>query len=277
MSIAYDSSSGSETGSGTSLSYSHNCSGSNRFLKVDIWHSAGISSITSVTYNGTAMTQLASVTGNTYTYYLINPDSGNNTVAISANATGSILSYSASYTGVKQTSPIDSQSTTGNGSVLDTTVTGTTTVVASNCWLLGWGVIQQSSGSANISSDRTDRQAGNRGGYNTITATSDSNGTVSTGTQSMTWTITGDVGNKFQSAIVFSLLEYVPQTVTLTITQASYVLSLQNLTFILTRVLMFVIDKVDYVLTTFSAILTRTQTFRNRTKTPTSWVNRDKQ
>lgn len=278
MAIAYDNSSEGAVGASTTLTYSHTCTGSNTFLKVDFRINGASGSVSSVTYAGVSMTQLANVSANgVYTYYLINPATGANNVVITTSGSGEITSYSASYTGVKQTSPIDSQNTVGSGSVSDTTVVVATTVVASNCWLLGFGAFTNSFGSATISSNRTDRQAGNHGGYATgVNATSDSNGTVATGSQSTTWTIAGDSGNKTQAAIVFSILPYVPQTVTLVMAQGAFTLTGYTLAFILTRVLTIALETGTFTFSLFTATFRRVQTFVNQAKSATSWTNQDK-
>lgn len=283
MAIAYDASSSGAVGANTNLTYAHTCSaGANTYLAVYFGISSGSGSVSSVTYNGTSMTQLATVNDSSalglYAYYLVNPSSGTNNVSITTSGSGEITSYAVSYTGVNQITPIDSFATGNTGSTTDAFITLNTTVVVSNCWLLGFGRIRNSSGSATISSNRTDRQAGNHGGYaGGVSAASDSNGTISTGSQGFTWTIASYSGNLYQSAIVYSLTPHVPQTVTLTAAQASYVLALQSINLVLTRVLGLVLEQASYVLTTFDAIIKRTQTFRNKTKTLTSWVNRDKQ
>lgn len=138
MAIAFDATSGGRlTPPGTSYTLSHTCSGTNRILFVG----AGSlnDTITSVTYGGTSMTLVAksSYPGSgrigTALYYLINPASGANNIVVSSSASDNITIAAASYTGAKQSAQPDANSTTNNAA---SSVTGSVTTVADNCWLV---------------------------------------------------------------------------------------------------------------------------------------------
>ena len=139
MAIAFDNSTGqSITNPGSTHTFSHTCSGSDRILFVLAWHSTG-DYITGVTYAGTPMTQLKKVSSNgtnwIYMYYLVAPATGaNNVVITSSVSNGAILGMSASYTGVDQSSPIDVS--TSETTASSTSVTTSLTTTTDNCWTI---------------------------------------------------------------------------------------------------------------------------------------------
>lgn len=146
MAIAFDAQA-SSTGSGTTLTYSHTCTGSNLILIVGIQTylaSAGGITISSVTYNGVAMTSFGTLqrTLNAeyqYMYYLVAPATGaHNIVITTTTAMDYIGGSSASYTGANQTGLPDSYTT--YAAQTSTAVTTTTTTIANNCWLMGFYV-----------------------------------------------------------------------------------------------------------------------------------------
>lgn len=161
-----------------SWSLSFTCTGSNLVLTFGGSSTGATDPFVSLQYNGVNMTAIN--TNNNYAgtewayhYYLIAPATGaNNLVIVSFNTWGNGLSYS----GVKQTGFPDSKAT-GVGTTA-TTITATTTVVASNCWLSAFIPLWQANTST-AGSGTTERGAqSNRAMY-------DSNGTVGTGSQSL--------------------------------------------------------------------------------------------
>ena len=170
MAIAFDTATDGGHTTGASLTFAHTCTGSNLFLVVGIFYVAGANDISSVTYNGVAMTQAikgpAESGGRfTYIYFLANPSSGANNVVITPSASGNdLFGVSASYTGAIQSSSVadstnSNSSGSGNASVAVTTV-------ADNCWVTG--VWRNSGTSSTAGSGTTVRK--------TIAATSDSVG-----------------------------------------------------------------------------------------------------
>lgn len=98
---------GNSSTSATSLSWTHTCSGSDRYLRVSIFFNGAHSNV-SVTYNGVSMSLVDSVTDGTrvfYTYELVAPATGANTVSITWTTTRAVLGTSVSYTNVDQGSP----------------------------------------------------------------------------------------------------------------------------------------------------------------------------
>lgn len=126
MAVVHDASSnGQIVDSGTSLTFSHTCSGSNRYLTVWITKSA-TQSITGVTYNGTAMTSVANTEN---VYGLINPTSGAHNIVVSftpgLSSGKSVDALGESFTGVNQTTAIDISGGTGGGANPSVSVTTT--------------------------------------------------------------------------------------------------------------------------------------------------------
>lgn len=188
MAIAFDTSTGTD-GNGTTLTFSHTCTGSNLILFVSAGTNVSGSIISGVTYNGVALTNInLSGTGigslwKTSLWYLVAPATGANNVVITGTITGRIAGASASYTGALQISPIDSNAVNndpGPGSV--STLTGSTTVVANNCWVV--------MGGSNDNGGPLTAGTGSTGRFLAPTSETgffDSNGTVSAGSYSMTF------------------------------------------------------------------------------------------
>lgn len=134
MAIAFDSATNASFGgsAGTSKTFSHTCSGSDRYLFVNTHTDSNV--VTGVTYNGVAMTLLQ---GQATDYYntvwgLVAPATGTNNVVISCSSSVNIIPNAVSYTGVAQSTPTikNTFSTTGS------TLTGTLTTTVDNSWLM---------------------------------------------------------------------------------------------------------------------------------------------
>lgn len=180
MAIALDATTGwTDEETLTTSTFSHTCTGSNRILFVMAAGNGGASNtILTVTYALAPMTSIGNIRIPSdrwiNLFYLIAPATGANNVVITASAS-SILGASTSFTGASQTGQPDS-SNSNSGSAI-TSLTTSTTVVASNCWLVGIGGV--STGTPTGGSGTTIRNSGF--GVSTI----DSNATVGTGSQSL--------------------------------------------------------------------------------------------
>lgn len=138
--IAFDA--GAKNTSNTaSPSWSHTCSGLNRILWVGIVGGFTVDNVSGVTYNSVAMTQAVKVanfgSGNRYCYlyYLVNPDTGTNTVQVTTTSSDCVGCCSTSYTGVKQTDqPDQTTSNTGSAASLSTSII----TVADNCFVVNF-------------------------------------------------------------------------------------------------------------------------------------------
>ncbi len=162
------------------FSYTYTCTGSNLML-FSLHAMVGATQPTSVTYNlvGLSSTVSHAAGGGTVASSIFNlsgPATGSNSFVIIY--TGSLINaYAGSYSGVDPT--IDStNSSTGSG----TSYTPTTTVVASNCWLISHAAGSSNFGSTTISAPGVMRQVDTGDdGY------ADSNSTVGTGSQGITF------------------------------------------------------------------------------------------
>lgn len=156
MAVAFD----AVSNSGYSpASWSHTCSGNQRLLLVCV---TGSSRPTGITYNGVALTKLASSAGNGTTgktmelWYLIAPATGSNTIAVSGSPTD-YIGIAQSYTGVKQSGFPDAEHFVYDSSGAKTTHSGTVTTVANNCWLVGWA--HTNGGNTSAGANTTQRSA----------------------------------------------------------------------------------------------------------------------
>lgn len=135
MSISFDSvTSTASTGSISSKTFAHTCSGVDRVL----WVVAGVATsndVSGVTYAGVPMLQFGSDktdgTSNRLTiWYLVNPMAGSNNVVITATSTGTIGYGAISFTGVSQDTFLDGgnrNETTTSSFSLSSTSTDTNT------------------------------------------------------------------------------------------------------------------------------------------------------
>lgn len=143
MAIAFDAvSQGSDFyDTATTLTVSHTAAGSNRLAVVGFASRGG--SITGVTYDGVAMTEISSTTGGPYftdirLYYLVNPPTGAKDVVGTHSAGGYEIMFVHTYTGVDQINPTDGHDEYASAST-DSMVT-TITTTKDNAWLVGYVV-----------------------------------------------------------------------------------------------------------------------------------------
>ena len=188
MAIAFDNATNGGNTPAISLTFAHTCSGVNRFLVVVVTDLNATT--TGVKYNGVAMTLLNTQTGYGESFwYLVNPASGTNDVVVTKSAgAASVGAVAASYTGVNQTTPIDSQSATTNSTTAS--VSASTTVVASNCWVIGVTSENNDSNLNTVSGNLTQRVNQNwyASSNQLVALIYDSNATVSSGSNTVTST-----------------------------------------------------------------------------------------
>jgi hypothetical protein len=161
MAIAFDAVSESWTNSGTSLTWSHTCSGSDRILWVSVM-TLSTRTVTGVTYNGVSLTSLTRSSGSQpmQLWYLIAPATGANNIVVSINSTASfIYTSAASYTGVNQSSQPDAQNT---NNTTGTSITTTLTTVADNSWSI-LGARNDATGITSAGTNSTQRASGSVG------------------------------------------------------------------------------------------------------------------
>lgn len=145
MSILFDSGTHKTAETGTSLTYAHTCSGSDRALLVGVSIDGTASDVvTGVTYNGVAMTRVPNSfvgdgtnTNSSVMYSLAAPATGShNVVASISGGAMSIRSACASYTGVNQGLTINSSTAELNTAA--TSITLDTTTSAGNAWVVAY-------------------------------------------------------------------------------------------------------------------------------------------
>lgn len=162
MAIALDTSASSSASSTTSHSFSYTCTGSDLLLWVYIIFFQTSDVLSTITYNGVAMTQVGTQSSagagtRLYSYVLANPATGAHNVSCTWSGTDSPQFRVASYTGCKQTGIPDASLTfddeaDANGD------TESVTSIADNCWhICGWG--NSSCSTWNAGSGSTLRQA----------------------------------------------------------------------------------------------------------------------
>lgn len=132
-SIAFDAATnGGLTNPGSSKTFAHTTSGSDRILFVGVFGST-TDVITGVTYAGVSMNLIAKDSNGdrwAYLFYLAAPATGSNNVVISASASGAIYGGAASYTGASQTGIPDAFK------VEKASATTNITTVADNSWVV---------------------------------------------------------------------------------------------------------------------------------------------
>ena len=185
MAIAFDSSS---IGATNGYSWSHTCAGSNLIVIVYI---IGLDcNPNSATYNGVSMTLIPNYGGwgsapiyDIKSYYIINPPTGTNTISISCSGGVSWKGFAVSYTGVNQTTPIDSNAVNWGTYTTDAI---SDTVVNNNCVMVGMGTaVYTASNSVTCSYFPNNRINSSYATY-AVTGVWDSIGnTVSTGTNTI--------------------------------------------------------------------------------------------
>lgn len=120
--IAFDAkaNNGGSTADGSAATWNHTCSGSDRILLVMVAGNAltaANATVSSVTYNGVAVTAISGFpysSGNeefVWMGYLVGPATGTNTVSVTVSSgggwDGGWVGFSASFTGVHQSLPLD--------------------------------------------------------------------------------------------------------------------------------------------------------------------------
>lgn len=176
---------GSDSGSGSSLTFAHTCSGSNRLLVVWVSYYDSFDTPTGVTYNGVAMTAIPSSTAangdyKIAGYYLINPATGTNNVVISF--TGSMFDIGAgsvSFTDAHQTTPLGT-AVTATG----TSTTPSVTVSSAAGEIVLDGLVIVHSGTLTVDGSQTQQWKANTGNAFIKYAGSTEGGAAST---TMSW------------------------------------------------------------------------------------------
>lgn len=196
MALAVDAVS-STGGSGSSFSWSHTCSGSNRVLLLGIgWYDTA-DTVSSITYNSVAMTLVPSstATNGQYTaalYYLTDPTTGSNTISVTF--TGSVFDFGGvalSVTGADQSTPLGTANTASG-----TSTTPSVTITSASGELVLDTLIIAHSGTLTVGGSQTQRWNAITGGGFIKGGASTEDGAASvtmswSNSTSQDWAITG--------------------------------------------------------------------------------------
>ena len=140
------------------FTWSHTCSGSDRLLRVTTSHFDSSDTISSITYNGVALTAVpggSTNNGQYYVtaYYLIAPDTGTHDIVVTV--TGSVFDFGAgaiSYTDAHQTTPLGT-AVTATG----TSTTPSVTVSSAADELVDDGLVIIHGGTLSVGAGQTQR------------------------------------------------------------------------------------------------------------------------
>ena len=136
MAIAFNASQKALVASGTSLTFSHTCAGSNLMLVLGVAYQTASDDITA-TYNSVSMTKSAVTASGArdYIFTLFAPSTGANNIVISSSgAAATIQGMSASYTGVVQGNP---EATNTGVIAAASSASLSITTIAANAWVVG--------------------------------------------------------------------------------------------------------------------------------------------
>jgi hypothetical protein len=185
----------------TPQTFSHTCTGSNRFLAVAILCGNASSKTFTVTYNSVSCTQAVTNFNDArqaVIFYLENPASGSNTVSVSWDSgTLELQVVAISYTGVKQTSSLD---TTTTGTALSDNIT----TGVNNALIIDANAFRDATTITGVGASQTSRLQNSDpsptgspyGGISDKIATT-------AGSYSMSWTTSGGEGNRSHSLASF--------------------------------------------------------------------------
>jgi len=188
--IAFDAASNSGyQAAASSYSWSHTCTGADRYLTVGISMLSLAQTVTSITYNSVPMIFLGaqnSVTGaaRVELWGLANPSTGSNTIAVTLSGAIASAGNASSYTGVEQTAPIEgfNSAQATNVGAADATVNVTT--VADNDWCVD--IVATDDTAITVGAGQT--QAGNVTGAGGSGAMSYEGPKTPAGSVTMSWT-----------------------------------------------------------------------------------------
>lgn len=178
--IAYDNSAASTAGTDTGKTLSFTQSGSNTLL---LTHAGAVASTTGFTWNASAMTQIGTTqvtdVGEDFNLWAFVGGSGTQNIVSTCSGSTFNCFVATSYSGVNQSVTPDSTNS-GTSAASQSSYTLATTVVASNCWTF------EAVGSSNLAPTNGTNATLRLVGTNIFISAFDSNGTVGTGSISMT-------------------------------------------------------------------------------------------
>jgi hypothetical protein len=204
MAVAFDAQSKDSAvfQAGTSFSWNHTFSGSNRYAVVSIFTYTPVGTLTAPTIGGVSMTQLQvtdlSGLNKLWLFGLVAPATGSQSIAFSFSSSNSfVAAVATSYTGVDQTNPID-VSAIANKATTGSTYNPAITSTVDNAWVVGtFRATQGSSYSASVGTLRD--------GANALAMYNWDSNAPQTPAGTYTATITSNAGSDLWSGIIASL------------------------------------------------------------------------
>lgn len=140
----------------STYTWSHTCTGSNRYLGVDISILSVGGTVTSITYNGVAMSAVPNASISTVSslgriecWGLANPASGTNTISVTLSGSIASIGTAVSYTNVDQTVPTEAGNAAQATNVGAADATVSVTTITDQCWIHGAIVTNDTSITAN--------------------------------------------------------------------------------------------------------------------------------
>lgn len=184
------------------------CTGSNLVLIGMMIGDTGADPVPTMTYNSVSMTKIDSSQALAdrwfYDWLLMAPSTGANTMTVASTTFKTI--FAASYTGCAQSGQPDSHNAAAPVATTNSSIA--TTVVASNCWIVGAGynyfTISAGSGTTMRGSQVDNAQM------------ADSNAIVGTGSQSLTF---NDTGPTNKSQLILSIAPFTSAAATQSLLQ----------------------------------------------------------
>ena len=254
------------TASATSgASWSHTCTGSDLFLVVAV---RSTRSDVSATYNSVSMNELSRLLYNSssiylYTFYLLNPATGANTVAISAGVAHNDGGVSVSYTGVASIDSTGNNAENGTG----TSFTATMSTVNDNSRV----IVSAGTGDAQSAGTGCVQRAQGGGGGSAVGLYDNNANKTPAGSVSETVNINSSQKYAYQ---IFSIKNKLIAD-TMTASNGSYTYTGKNVT--LARVRTLIASVGSYILTGLSVTLTSIENkWSNRSKNSSTITNRSK-
>ncbi len=192
--IVFDAASNSGYQSATSsYSWSHTCSGINRYLVVGIAMLSLAQTVSNITYNGVALSLLgtkASISGaaRIELWGLVAPATGSNTIAVTLSGSIASAGCAASYTGVHQTVSTEAFNSAQATNVGAADATVNVTTIANNDWVVD--IVATDDTAITIGTGNTSRN--NVTGVGGSGAMGDTGGSISpAASTTMSWTNIG--------------------------------------------------------------------------------------
>lgn len=176
----------------SSLTYSHTCTGDDKYLIVDWYEFTNARTVTSVTYAGVNMTLLKEQSadgggGMVRQYGLVAPAAGANNIVITLSGANQIFATSVSYNGVSQSAPNPDTNISGSTASSTSHTSSAITLSVANSWV---ALVGRSPSNAPVATSTSfvRKQNGTSGDAGW---TLDSNKFRASGSNTLSWTTSG--------------------------------------------------------------------------------------